>query len=806
MSNRRNRPTGAGTGERILEVAAGIGMFLLQLVSWVWDGFQNFLHRMKTSRQYRQRFISMMVLPATAWYYEIVFNLSTEHTMFRSRAWLFTLLFSLCWGLFYYLFCSISRRPRLNRRLIKVFQILMMLPYGVEYFIYRQFHIFYDLKTILAGGSNAMKEFGGTILKMIFSPVGLLHLFLFMLPFLLYYWKGPDFDAAKRISRKFRIRVIIGLVVIHLIALLLIAAGGNYRSVYGNKYTFKYAINDFGIQTAFRKELMHLVSGKSAGSFQNLEPAEEEKTEAETEANAVVEATPTPEPEKVKKEYSTIDIDFAGKGEVPSNAEIEELNSYVQSLTPSKTNEYTGLFEGKNLIFFSAEAFSPWFVSEELTPTLYRLIHKGIYFTDYYQMAGSGTTGGELQNLLGVEPMNGGDSMLGTLSHNNYFTMGSQLDRLGYYGRTFHNNEYRFYDRVETHNNLGYSDTFLGYGNGIEAFVTAQWPESDLEMMQGTLPTYIDKQPFNTYYMTVSGHGVYTVDDNAMSAKNYDRVANTDYYEDVKCYIAANLELEDALAYTVKELETKGIADNTVIVLTADHFPYGLVEDEYLEQLYGHAITNSLERDENALIIWSGCLEKMDPIQVNDPVSSIDILPTLSNLFGTEWDSRLMPGRDVFSDAEPIVFNMEYDWKTDKGAYIYSEDRFIPSAEGIEVDEPYIDRITTIVGNKLHMCSLLLNNDYFGYLFGKNDTQKSEEEVEKLDMSMFDENAEETGVWGLPEEDSSGTGTDETGGYEDNGGADETGGYEDEAGTDETGTYEETDGYEDIGEDYEEAG
>ena len=618
---------------------------------------------------------------------------------------------------------------------------MMMLPEGIEYYIYRQFHVYYDLRTILAGGGNALKGFGKTILSLVFSLGGTVHLALFMLPWGLYYWQEKRIDNARRVSKAYRLRVIVAIAVLYGIALVGIIVNGNYRSSYGKKYTFTYAIRDFGVQTAFRKELQHLVMGSSGGSFQTVETQGGNQSGEETEDSESSSLIQTENVEAKDKERNQMDVDFSGEGSIPGNKKIDEINNYVQSLQASKTNAYTGMFEGKNLMFFSAEAFSPWFVSEELTPTLYRLINRGIYFEDYYQMAGSGTTGGELQSILGLLPLNGGDSMLNMLSHNNYFTMGSQLDRLGYYGRAFHNNEYRFYDRVETHNNLGYSDSFMGYGNGMEAYVSKLWPESDLEMMQGTLPLYIDRRPFNVYYMTVSGHGVYEVDANDMSRKNYDRVADLEYDEEVKCYIAANLELEDALAYTVQELENAGIADDTVIVLTADHFPYGLTEDYHLEQLYGHAITNSFERDQNALVIWSASLEKQPPIRVTDPVFSVDILPTLSNLFGTEWDSRFFIGRDVFSDAQPLVFNMEYDWKTDKGTYIYSTNSFIPVNDEEDADSAYIERMNVIVENKLHLCSLLLDNDYFGYLFGKSDTQMSEKEVEKRDMSQFDENA-----------------------------------------------------------------
>jgi len=322
-------------------------------------------------------------------------------------------------------------------------------------------------------------------------------------------------------------------------------------------------------------------------------------------------------------------------------------------------------------------------------------------------------------------PTEGGSSLKMTQKYNNYMTMGNQLNRLGYYGKAYHNNTYTYYDRDKTHINLGYSDGYMGYGNGMEKYVTKKWPESDLEMFQGTIPEYIDKEKFNIYYMTVSGHSGYAPGSNAMATKNMDRVADLDYSDDVKGYIACNLELEDALAYMVKALEDKGIADDTVIVLTGDHFPYGLDNDAalgkmpLLSELYGYNVENYLQRDHNDLIIWSGCLEKMDPITVDTPVSTIDILPTLSNLFGLEWDSRLLPGRDVFSDALPLYYNLNYDFKTELGTYINSTKTFTPVSKDVDIPENYVDSIKKIIRNRINYMSGVLETDYFSHVFGK---------------------------------------------------------------------------------------
>jgi lipoteichoic acid synthase len=301
--------------------------------------------------------------------------------------------------------------------------------------------------------------------------------------------------------------------------------------------------------------------------------------------------------------------------------------------------------------------------------------------------------------------------------------MGSQLNRLGYFGQAYHNNSYTYYDRHKTHINLGYSEGFMGYGNGMEKYVKKQWPQSDLEMIQGTLPLYIDKQPFNMYYMTVSGHSNYKTSGNRIVKDNWDRVSHLECSDIIKGYFAAQLGLEDALTYLVEQLELAGIADDTVICLTTDHYPYGVKDDVhpdymyYLKELYGYPVENYFQRDHSRLILWCGSLEDDDPIIVDEPTSVVDILPTLSNLFGLEFDSRLMPGRDVFSDAPVLVYNSHYDWKTEYGTYISKTGKFTPVVEGMEIPEDYIKAMKQIVRNKLRYCEGVLDTDYFRTLF-----------------------------------------------------------------------------------------
>ena len=503
---------------------------------------------------------------------------------------------------------------------------------------------------------------------------------------------------------------------------------------YDKEYNFEYAVQNFGYMTGLRKEIENRLTGRiNQISFDKnpvitmppvptippIAPADSSSGEGTSDSGKTEGPTATPTP--VVYGESKLDIDFAAMAASDSGT-YKELDEYCAGLTPSKENPYTGLFKGKNLIFISAEAFSEEVIDENLTPTLYRLSHKGINFNDYYQFAGAGTTGGEFQNLFGMLPMAGGSSFKKTATYNNYFLITAQLNRQGYFGKAYHNNSYTFYDRHKTHINLGLSDGYMGYGNGMEKYVKSQWPQSDDEMFVGTMTEYIDKQPFCIYYMSVSGHSGYGKNVNAMSKKHWDEVSSLGYSDSVKGYIAANLDLELGLSHIVAELEAKGIADDTVIVISADHFPYGLDADgslgnlPKLSELYGYNVSNVFQRDHNRLIIWSGSLEKSAPVVINSPVSSLDILPTLSNLFGVPWDSRLHPGRDVFSDAMPLVFDMGGDWKTDYGTYYSWSGKFEPKDASVTLPDGYVNAVKTIVRNKINYCKGANNSDYWGHV------------------------------------------------------------------------------------------
>ena len=713
-------------------------------------------------------------LSLSCFYMEIVFKLSVE-TLHTGSSFVFLALFSLCVGLI--VSGIISLLPK------KAVQVLvpcclgfLSLVFIVEFLVYRQFKVAYDINTILNAATDALGGFGADIRRLIFCFDGISHIALLLLPLVLWFVLGKK--ITERLPQKgiWRGRTgrnvyllpahLAGGAVCYGAALFLILCCGLHKDIYTNQYNFESAVMQFGLGEGLCLDIRNLVSSKtSADAFESTgtelaqgavntssedirvsgreeiisggkivvqakEAASAQKVatlQEETSAQSKKTAQEDKEAAPAVYGQSVSSVDFAALA--AANGNCADIDAYVSSLTPSSQNAYTGAFEGKNLILICAEAFSGFLIDPELTPTLYRLSTKGINFNDYYQQSIAGTTGGEYQLLFGLIPTSGGSSIKEITQNGTHTNIGALLNEKGYFGMAFHNSTYTYYDRHETHTKLGYSGGYMGVGNGLEKLISPKWPASDLELMQETLPMYIDRQPFNAYYMTVSGHSVYDFGNNAMSRENKDTVdawceeRNLSYTEPVRAYIAANLELEKAVAYLVETLEEKGIADDTVICIAPDHFPYGLDSDAslgnmpYLSELYGYSVDTYEERDRSRAIIWCGTLEDSEPIIVDAPASSVDILPTLCNLFGVEWDSRLYVGRDVLSDALPLVFFGNYDWKTDLGHYSATKNTFTPADENTVIPEDYVNQISSMVRNRMTFSKSVLSHDYYTHVF-----------------------------------------------------------------------------------------
>src|SRR5690606_24578528 len=381
------------------------------------------------------------------------------------------------------------------------------------------------------------------------------------------------------------------------------------------------------------------------------------------------------------------------------------MHKFFQSVEPTAKNDMTGKYKGYNLILLTAEGFSPFAVHKEVTPTLYKLVHEGYNFSNFYTpIWGVSTSDGEYVALQSLIPKSGVWSFQRSGSNHLPFVLGNQLKKLNYKTNAYHNHTYTYYGRNISHPNMGYD--YKGLGNGLD--VKETWPESDLEMLEKTVDDYINNEPFHAYYMTVSGHMQYSFTGNYIAWKNKKHVEHLPYSEQAKAYLATQIELDRALEHLLNKRAEAGVADRTLIALSADHYPYGL-DDETIDELAGHNVEKNFELYKSTFILYN---KGMEPTAITKPASSLDILPTLSNLMGIEYDSRLLMGRDIFSDSMPLVTFLNKSFITDKGKYNAVTGKFIAN-DGVEVDAEYVEYVKSLVQAKFYYSTKILDHNYY---------------------------------------------------------------------------------------------
>lgn len=412
-------------------------------------------------------------------------------------------------------------------------------------------------------------------------------------------------------------------------------------------------------------------------------------------------------PTEKEYEYNNLDIDFDSIINSTNDSTIKDMSSYFKNSGGTKQNEYTSFFEGKNLILFMAESFNEVAVRKDTTPTLYKLANSGFVFNNYYTPTIYSTIGGEFQELTGLYA--NFESLTRFRSGQNTYPMGiaNVFKEKGYNTYAYHNNSYVFQNRDTYLKSLGF-DNFEACYNGLEKKINCHvWPQSDLEMIDNTYLDYIDSdKPFMVFYASVSGHSGYSFIENAQARKHKEEIEklNLGYSEGPLSYLAAQMELDRALESLINKLSEKGLLDNTVIALVGDHYPYELTVDE-VNEIASYKKDSKIEINHSKFILWNN---KMDTIKVDKVGSQMDVIPTLYNLFGIPYDSRLFMGSDILSTEMGLAIFENRSWVSDKGKYFASSGTY----EGDE-DAEYIKNMNTIVNNKINMSKFIIDKDYY---------------------------------------------------------------------------------------------
>jgi lipoteichoic acid synthase len=610
---------------------------------------------------------------------------------------LMIILLSSPFAIFLSLLTSIFKR-KVNVVISYVLTIGLCFVGGAQLVYYKIYEAILSFYSIVNGGQ--VTEFMTTILdEMAQNWIGLVLIFLPVIVLIILH-KTKVLKLEKDTKQNILIKLF-SIVVVYGIGILCIntinTEGINSnKNLYYNVHVPKVTANRMGIFTTMKLDLERLIFG--------------------FEENISIEVNSLPE-DAIKEEtkYNITEIDFESLIANETNENIKQMHEYFANQIPSEQNEYTGMFKGKNLVVFVAEGLSNVAIREDVTPNLYKLYNEGFQFDNFYTpLFPVSTADGEYITDTSLIPKEGVWSIYRVQNHYMPYSYANVFKNLGYSTNAYHDHTATYYHRDKYIKTMGY-DSYLAVGTGLEDRMnTSLWPNSDYETIEVTTQDYINNDKFLAYYMTVSGHLNYTTNGNCMAARNWEQVKNLPYSHKARAYLATQIELDKAVGKLIQDLEATGKLEDTVIVISPDHYPYGLTLSE-LNELSNYERDNTFEKHHTPLLIWSGSMK--EPVKVEKVCSSLDVLPTVLNLFGVEYDSRLLIGNDILSNnKEQIVIFSDRSFITDKGRYSAVQDKFMPN-EGVEIPEWYVEQISEIIYQKFKMSTMILDNDYYRKIF-----------------------------------------------------------------------------------------
>ena len=269
---------------------------------------------------------------------------------------------------------------------------------------------------------------------------------------------------------------------------------------------------------------------------------------------------------------------------------------------------------------------------------------------------------------------------------------------------------------------MGYDFKAIDYGLEIPYNATY----SDLDTMEAVYEEFINEEHFNMYFMSFSGHLPYDYQYQAMCLKNKDEATRLteglNLPESAVAYIAAQMELDKALEFLIQKLEEAGRLDETVFVVTPDHYPYGLNSDAY-DTLAGKAVSDdAFELHKACLGIWNSKME--EPVVVDELCSSVDVLPTVLNLFGIKYDSRVLAGNDILDmskdSPDNLVIFADHSFITDKIKYNASNGQITYLVDEYKVSKDYVDTVTKRIEDIIYISDKMIDKDYFSFMLNSD--------------------------------------------------------------------------------------
>lgn len=407
-------------------------------------------------------------------------------------------------------------------------------------------------------------------------------------------------------------------------------------------------------------------------------------------------------------EYSVRDfyICYLKADEAVNAEELAFLNDAYRNETIHAANDYTGIFEGKNIIFLQLEGLDSWLLNQKDTPTLYGLMENSIIFEDHYSYynGGGSTFNSEIAVNTGlITPISYNQNAY-TFSSNLYgYSLPKLLKERGYSVNAFHMNTGEYYSRELNYLNWGY-DNYYGLLDEKDYDDARYELDRELILNESFYEKMFNQEtPFMHYIISYTPHTPFSLDSKMgkLIAKEYS-IEATDLSEEECARLFAS-ETDYMVELLMKALEDNDLLKDTIIVAFADHYLYTLNDKTILDQ-YKETGNNLINH--TPFFIWSYDAENLIVEKTN---SQIDILPTVLNLLGISYREEYYIGKDIFdNDYSGYVFFSDYSWYDGN---VYVEDGKVIIGEN--TDKEYIDETNEKINRLIMQNDLTLKYDFF---------------------------------------------------------------------------------------------
>ena len=404
----------------------------------------------------------------------------------------------------------------------------------------------------------------------------------------------------------------------------------------------------------------------------------------------------------------------------------KDFNDYfVDVKDTAEKNEYSNIFEGKNVIVIHAESMMTntiglTFNGEEVTPTLNKLSGEGMYYSNFYSQVSVGTSSdSELTFNTSLMPTKSGTAFV-SYSDRSYIGIPSLLKEKGYYTFSMHANNADFWNRRAMHNKLGYDrfyskadyeitkENIIGLGLSDKEFFKQSIDKieeinKEHEKWYGVLIMLSNHTPFSD----TEKYGEFPVDikETVTLEDGTTQEVVYPYMEGTKLgnYFKSIHYADGALGEFINGLEEKGLLENTIFVLYGDH-DARLARKDY-NRLYNYdKETDDIMDEENPeykeydsyqyelgrkvpFIIWTKDMKGSKLNTENKNVMGMyDVVPTLGNMLG--FYNKYALGHDINQIKENnIVVFPNGNWVNNKMYYNSQKEAYLPLSEEAITEE-----------------------------------------------------------------------------------------------------------------------